>query len=329
VTVVRRQFLSLAAGAAVLPAVSRIVGAQTYPVRPITIIVPLPPGGAADALARTLAEPMRTFLGQPIVIENVSGAGGTIGVGRVASAVPDGYTVGIGNSGSHVMNGAAYALRYDLLKDFEPVALLPSSPAWIVAKKALPANDLKELIAWLKANPGKATAGAVGAGSPGHLCGVDFQNKTDTRFQQVPYRGGAPMLQDLVGGQIDLYCGLATNDLAMVQSGQIKAYAVMAKARWFAAPDVPTADEAGVSGIYISYWHGLWVPKGTPKNVITELNAAVVSAMADSTVRQRIADQGMEIPPRDQQTPEALGAFQKAEIEKWWPIIKAAGIKGE
>jgi tripartite-type tricarboxylate transporter receptor subunit TctC len=293
------------------------------------MIVPLAAGGAADALARILAEPMRTSLGQPVVIENVSGAGGTVGVGRVAKSPPDGYTVGFGNSASYVMNGATYRLQYDLVKDFEPVALLPSSPAWIVARKGMPANDLKELIVWLKANPDKATAGLVSVGSPGHLCGVDFQNKTGTRFQQVPYRGGAPMLQDLVAGQIDLYCSIATNDLAMLQSGQIKAYAVMAKNRWFAAPNVPTADEAGVPGIYISYWHGFWVPKGTPKTVISRLNLAAVNAMADPTVRQRIADQGMEIPPREQQTPEALGALQKAEIEKWWPIIKAANIKGE
>jgi tripartite-type tricarboxylate transporter receptor subunit TctC len=320
-------FASVTISVAII-SISRI-RAEVYPSRPITMIVPVAAGGAADALARILAEPMRILLGQPVVVENVSGAGGTVGVGRVARSPPDGYTLGFGNSASYVMNGATYQLPYDLVKDFEPVALLPSSPTWIVARKAMPANNLKELVVWLKANPDKASAGMVSVGSPGHLCGVDFQNKTGTSFQQVPYRGGAPMLQDLVAGQIDLYCSIATNDLAMLQSGQIKAYAVMARNRWFAAPNVPTADEAGVPGIYISYWHGFWVPKGTPKNVIARLNSAAVNAMADPTVRRRIADQGMEIPPREQQTPEALGAFQKAEIEKWWPIIKSAGIKGK
>jgi len=303
--------------------------AQVYPSRPITMIMPLPPGGAVDALARVLAEHMRTSLGQPLVIENVSGAGGTLAVARVARAAPDGYTLGIGNWSSYVASGAVYPLQYDLLKDLEPVALLPSVPYWIVAKKSLPPKDLKELIAWLKANPDKASAGTTGASSASHLCGIHFQNSTGTRFQLVPYRGGAPALQDLVGGQIDLMCDLAANDLSMVRSGQIKAYAVMAKTRWFAAPEVPTADEAGVPGIYVSTWHGFWVAKGTPKDVIGKLNAAAVNAMTDPAVRQRIAAQGMEIPPSEQQTPEALGAFHKAEIEKWWPIIKAANIKAE
>jgi len=303
--------------------------AQVYPSRPITMIMPLPPGGAVDALARVLAEHMRTSLGQPLVIENVSGAGGTLAVARVARAAPDGYTLGIGNWSSYVASGAVYPLQYDLLKDLEPVALLPSVPYWIVAKKSLSPKDLKELIAWLKANPDKASAGTTGASSASHLCGIHFQNSTGTRFQLVPYRGGAPALQDLVGGQIDLMCDLAANDLSMVRSGQIKAYAVMAKTRWFAAPEVPTADEAGVPGIYVSTWHGFWVAKGTPKDVIGKLNAAAVNAMTDPAVRQRIAAQGMEIPPSEQQTPEALGAFHKAEIEKWWPIIKAANIKAE
>jgi tripartite-type tricarboxylate transporter receptor subunit TctC len=330
---VRRQplllsvFLALALAAhlqTVAPAT-----AQVYPSRPITMIMPLPPGGAVDALARVLAEHMRASLGQPLVIENVSGAGGTLAVARVARAAPDGYTLGIGNWSSYVASGAVYPLQYDLLKDLEPVALLPSVPYWIVAKKSPPPKDLKELIAWLKANPDKASAGTTGASSASHLCGIHFQNSTGTRFQLVPYRGGAPALQDLVGGQIDLMCDLAANDLAMVRSGQIKAYAVMAKTRWFAAPDIPTADEAGVPGIYVSTWHGFWVAKGTPRDVVGKLNAAAMSAMADPAVRQRIADQGMEIPPPEQQTPEALGAFHKAEIEKWWPIIKAANIKAE
>jgi tripartite-type tricarboxylate transporter receptor subunit TctC len=323
----RRKFLHLATGAAVLPAVSRIARAQVYPSRPITAIVPLAAGGAVDTLARILAEHMRTSLGQPIVIDNVSGAGGTVGVGRVARAAPDGYTLGIGQSAQYVANGAIYPLQYDLLKDFEPVALLPNVPYWIIAKKDMPANDLKELIAWLKTNPNKGSAGHAGIGGAAHLCGIYLQNSTGTRFQFVPYRGGAPMLQDLAGGQIDFICDLAANSLSMVRSGQIKAYSVMAKTRWFPAPGIPTTDEAGVPGIYVSTWLGLWVPKGTPKEAIAKLNAAAVAAMADPTVRQRITDQGWEIPAREQQTPEALGAFQKAEIEKWWPIIKAAGIK--
>lgn len=303
--------------------------AQSYPSRPITIIVPLPPGGAVDALARVLAEHMRGTLGQPFVIENVSGAGGTIAITRVARSAPDGYTIGIGNWSSYVVTGAVYPVQYDLLKDFEPVALLPNVPYWIVGRKAFPANDLKELIAWLKANPDKATAGTTGASGGSNLCGIYLQNTIGTRLQLVPYRGGAPALQDLVGGQIDLMCDLAANSLGQVRAGNIKTFAVMDKTRWFAAPEVPTADEAGLPGIHVSTWHGFWVSKNTPKDIIAKLNAAVVAAMADTAVQKRIADQGLAIPPPEQQTPEALGAFHKAEIEKWWPIVKAAGIKPE
>ncbi len=302
--------------------------AQVYPSRPITMIVSLPPGGAVDTLGRILAEHMRTSLGQPVVIENVSGAGGTVGVGRVARAAPDGYTLSIGNWASHIGASLVYPVRYELVKDFEPVGLLTNVPHWIVARKTLPAKDLSELIAWLKANPDR-TAGTVGSASGSHLCGIYLENTTGVRFQFVPYRGGAPALQDLVGGQIDLMCDLAANSLAMVRGGQIKAYAVMAKTRFFAAPDIPTADEAGAPGIYVSNWHALWAPKGTPGEVITHLNAAVVNALADPAVRQRIADLGMEIVPREEQTPEGLGAFEKAEVEKWLPIIQAAGIKPE
>jgi tripartite-type tricarboxylate transporter receptor subunit TctC len=301
--------------------------AQTYPARPLTIIVPLPAGGAVDVLARLLGDHMKGTLGQSILVENIPGAGR--GSDRVARATPDGYTIGIGNWSSYVAAGAVYPLQHDLLKDFEPVALLPSVPYWIVAKKSLPANTFKEFIAWLKANPDKASAGTTGASGGSHLCGIDLQNTTGTKFQFVPYRGGAPALQDLVGGQIDFMCDLAANSLAMVRADKIKAFAVTAKSRWFAAPEIPTGDEAGVPGVYFTTWHGFWAPKGTPKDVITKLNAATMAAMADAAVRQRIADQGMDIPSRDQQTPEALGDFHKAEIEKWWPIIKAAGIKGE
>jgi tripartite-type tricarboxylate transporter receptor subunit TctC len=325
----RRAFLHLAANIAALPLLSSVAAAQAYPARPITMIVPLPAGGAVDSLARILAEAMRKSLGQVIVIENVSGASGSIGVGRVARAAPDGYTLGIGTFAQYVNNGAIYSLPYDLVKDFEPVALLPNVPFWIIGKKALPADDLKALIAWLKTNPAKASAGTIGAGGDGHLCSLTFQARTGTRFQLVPYRGGAPLIQDLAGGQIDFTCDLATNALGQLRSGNIKAYAVMAKSRWFAAPDVPTADEAGMDGLYVSAWHGLWVPKGTPAEIIAKINAAAVDAMADTAAQARIADLGMEIPPREQQTAAALGALQRAEIDRRWPIIKAAGIKGE
>jgi tripartite-type tricarboxylate transporter receptor subunit TctC len=301
--------------------------AQTYPTRPITIIDPLPAGGAVDALARILAEHMRSVLGQPVLVDNVAGGGGTIGVGRVARAAPDGYTLGLGTNGQFVNNGAVYTLSYDLVKDFEPVALLPNVPYWFVVKKSLPANNLQELIAWLKANGDKATAGTVGVGTGSHLCGVFFQNKTGTRFQFVPYKGGAPALQDLVSGQIDMICDLAANSLPQVKAGNVKAFAVTAKERWFASPDTPTADEAGVPGIYVSVWHGVWAPRGTPKDIIAKLNGAINSAFADPTVGKRIFDLGMTLPPMEQRTPEALGAHQKAEMEKWWPIIKAAAIK--
>ena len=323
----RRRFLYLAAGATALASLS--VLAQSYPARPITIIVPLPAGGAVDSLARILAEPMRRSLGQTIVIENVSGASGSIGVGRVARASPDGYTLGIGTGAQYVNNGAIYSLPYDLVKDFAPVALLPKVPFWIIGRKNLPAGNLGELIAWLKANPGRASAGTIGSGGDGHLCGIVFRARTGTAFQFVPYRGGAPLIQDLVGGQIDFSCDLASNALSQVRSHNLVPYAVMADARWFAAPDVPAADEVGLQGLYVSAWHGLWAPRDTPEEVIAKINAAAASALADPAARARIVDLGMEIPPREQQTSAALGALQKAEIEKRWPIIRAAGIKGE
>ena len=303
--------------------------AQDYPSRPITMIVPFPAGGPTDTLGRILSERMRVSLGETIVIENVTGAGSTIGVTRAAQAAPDGYTLSLGNWTSFVGSGALYRTSYDLLKDFEPVSLLTFAPMLIVGKNSLPANDAKELIAWLRANPDKASAATVGAGSAAHVCGLYFQDKTQTRFQFVPYRGGAPAMQDLVGGQIDLMCAEASQTLTYVRGGKMKAFAVMAHTRWPALPGVPTTDEIGTPGMYISFWHGLWVPKGTPKEIIAKLNGAVVDTLADPGVRQRLADLGQVIATREQQTPSALAAYHKAEIEKWWPIIKAANIKVE
>jgi tripartite-type tricarboxylate transporter receptor subunit TctC len=301
--------------------------AQAYPSRPVTIIVPFPAGGPTDTLARILADHLSSSLAQSVIIENVSGAAGSIGVGRVARAAPDGYTLGIGHWSTHVVNGATMSLPYDVLTDFAPVSLLADTPIWMVARTTLPPKDLSELVGWLKQSPGKATAGTVGVGGASDVTGTYFQSVTGTKFQFVPYRGSAPLNQDLVAGHIDLNLGMAAASYTLVRSGQIKAYAMMAKTRWWAAPDIPTMEEAGVPGLYGSFWHAMWVPKGTPGQVIAKLNAAVRSALADPVVRQRFVDQGQEISPPERQTPQALGAHHKAEIEKWWPIIKAAGIK--
>jgi tripartite-type tricarboxylate transporter receptor subunit TctC len=303
-------------------------GAETYPSRTVTLIVPYTAGGPTDTLARILAEHMRGSLGQPVIVENVAGAGSTIGVSRVAHAAPDGYTICIGTWTSHVGAPAIYPVHYDILADFKPVAMLPLAPTMIIGKATLPADDLKGLIAWLQANPGKALAGTVGAGSPSQVVGIFFQQRTGTRFQFVPYKGGSAAMQDLVAGQIDLRMGAeASQTLPFLHSGAIKAFAILGRNRWFAAPDIPTVDEAGVPGLYLTFWNGMWVPRGTPKDVIARLNAAVVRALADPAMRQRFAALGMELPPPDEQTPEALRAFHKAEIERWWPIIKSAGIK--
>jgi tripartite-type tricarboxylate transporter receptor subunit TctC len=303
--------------------------AQTYPSRPITMVVPFPAGGANDVVGRIIAERMRVSLGRPVIIENVSGANGSIGVGRVARAAPDGYTLSIGGVPTHVYNGALYALSYDVLNDFEPISLVTTQPYLIVAKKAMPASDLKGFIAWLSANPDKASAATQGLGGASHIGGVSFQSATGTRFAFVPYRGGAPAIQDLVAGHIDLMIASSGDCLEQVRAGGIKAYAVAAKSRLAAAPDIPTVDEAGLPGFYFSGWMGLWVPARAPKDIIAKLNAAAVDALASPTVRARLAGIGQEIFPPEQQTPQALAAFQKAEIEKWWPIIKAAGIKAE
>jgi len=325
----RRQFLGLAAGAAALPAVSRIARAQTYPSRPITIVVPYAAGGPTDVIARVLGNRMRQALGQPVLLENVVGAGGSIGLRRVARASSDGYTVGIGNWGTHVALGVTYQLDYDLLKDFEPVAQIPGNPMLIVTGKAVPANNLKELIAWLKTNQEKVSVGTSGVGGGSHVAGVFFQNAIRARFQYVPYRGAGPATNDLVAGQIDLMIGAPADVLPHLRAGTMKAYAVMTRSRLAAAPHIPTVDEAGLPGLYLTIWYGLWVPKGTPKIVIDRLNGAAVDAMADPAVRARLADLGLQFLPREEQTPEALGALQRAEIEKWWPIIKEAGIKAQ
>jgi tripartite-type tricarboxylate transporter receptor subunit TctC len=304
-------------------------GAQSYPSRPIAMVVPFAAGAPVDTVGRIFAERMRVSLGQPIILENVSGAAGSIGVARAVRAAPDGYTVSLGNISSHVLNGAIYPLQFDALKDLEPVALLASNPQLIISKNALPATDLKGLIAWLKANPDKASAGTGGIGGVAHVGGVFFQNETGTRFHFVPYRGTNLAQHDLMSGQIDLLFDQAVSALANVKAGNMRAYAVTAKTRLISAPDIPTVDEAGLPGFYMSVWNALWVPKGTPMEIITKLNSAAMDAMADPVVRKRLEDMGLDIPARNQQTPEALGAFHRAEVEKWWPIIKAANIKVE
>jgi tripartite-type tricarboxylate transporter receptor subunit TctC len=301
--------------------------AQNYPTRPITIVVPYPPGGPTDVVARILADRMRVSLGQQVIVENVAGGSGSIGVGRVARAAADGYTLSLGNSGSHVLNAALYTLPYDLLTDFEPIALLTTNPQIIITRTGVPAKDLTELIGWLKANPDKATVGSAGAVAA--VSAAYFQSRTATRFLVVPYRGAAPALQDLMGGQIDMMFDQAANALAQVRGATVKAFAVTAKARLPNAPDIPTVDEAGLPGFYAALWQGLWAPKGTPKETIARLNAAVADALADPKVDARLRDIGQEPFGPEQRSSDALAVFQKAEADKWWPIIRAANLKGE
>ena len=306
-----------------------IVAAQPYPARNLTMIVPFPAGGATDTLARYLAEQMRGILGQSIIIENVAGAAGSIGVGRAVRAPADGYTLSIGTSTTHMLTGGLYALPFDLLKDLEPVILIGSEPLLIVGRNSLPANDLRGLVAYLKANPDRASVGIAGVGATGHLTGISFQKETATKFQFVPYRGNAPAMQDLLAGQIDFMIEPASNFRSLVATGSIKPFAVTGKARLPSSPDIPTADEAGLNGFVASLWYGLWVPKGTPKDIIEKLNATLRQLLADPSVERRFADLGIQISPRDQQAPETLRAFQKAEMERWWPIIKASNLKAE
>jgi tripartite-type tricarboxylate transporter receptor subunit TctC len=326
----RRRLLQLAAGAIAFPAVTRFASAEVYPGRPITMIVPFPAGGPTDVIARVIAEHMRSSFGQAVIVENTSGAAnGSIGIGRLVRAAPDGYTLGIGHWSSNVVNGAIYALPYDLLRDLDPVALIASNPLLLVGKSNLAAKSLPELLDWLKANPDKALLGTAGVGSPPHVAGAFFETLTQTKLRFVHYRGGAPAMQDLLGGQIDLLIPQPPIALPLVREGKIKAYAVTAKSRLSIAPDIPTAEEAGAPGFSLSVWHGLWVPKHTPKPMVAALNTAVVAALADTTVNKTLADIGQDIPVREQQTPDALATFQKAEVERWWPIIKAANIKVE
>jgi tripartite-type tricarboxylate transporter receptor subunit TctC len=325
----RRQFLHLAAGAAAAPAVSRVASAQAYPSRPITIIVGAAAGGPTDTIGRVITERMRNVLGQTIVIENNGAAAGSIAHGRAARAAPDGYTLSLGHWGTHVVNGAVYSLQYDVLKDFEPVALISSSTYFMVGKRDLPIDDLKALVAWLKASPDKVTQGTSGAGSPGHIGGILLQSILGVRWTFVPYRGANPVMQALLAGDYDWTFTTPDQGLPQIRAGRVKAYAITAKQRMPQAPDVPTTDEAGLPGFYLSYWHGLWAPKGTPKEIVGKLNVSVVAALAEPAVRARLTELGQEVFPPAQQTPESLGTLQKAEVEKWWPIIKDAGIKPE
>lgn len=301
--------------------------AENYPAHPITVIVPFSAGGPSDAMMRILAERMKNTLGETLLIENVTGAGGSIGVGRTVRSAPDGYTIGFGHLGTNVANGAIYKLGYDLVADLEPVVLLPSNPMIIVSKNAVPAKSLKELLAWLKSRPTPPTAGTAGAGSGSHIAGLYFESVSGIKLQYVPYRGTAPALNDLVAGQIDLIVDQTSNSISQVRAGTIRAYAVTAAKRVDSAPDIPTTDEAGLSGFHMTLWSGLWVPKGTPKEIVAKLNAAAVEALNDPAVKKQLENLGLQMPPQDQLSPQALGDWQKAEIAKWWPMIKAANVK--
>jgi len=324
-----RRWLGLLTAAFVGWGWSNACAAQDYPVRPISMIVPFPAGGATDTVARFLGEKIRAILGQPVIIENVGGAAGTLGVGRAVRSAADGYTLSIGTSTTHMLTGGLYALPFDLLKDLEPVIEIGSEPLLIAGKKSLPADDLKGLIAWLKANPDKASVGIAGVGAAGHLTGISFQKETGTKFQFVPYRGNAPAMQDLLAEQIDFMIEPSSNFKALLGAGSVKPFAITGRTRLPSSPNIPTADEAGLPGFFASLWYGLWVPKGTPKEIIAKLNATMSQILADPQVKQRFDELGIQITPINQQSPEALRDFQKAEVERWWPIIKASNIKAE
>ena len=312
---------------AALAAIGVASAQDIYPSRPITLVVPYPPGGVTDTLARLVADRMKNTLGQSVIVENVAGAGGSIGIGRIARATPDGYTIAIGSSETHVLNAVALDLPYDVVADFETVVQLPAYPFLIVSANAVPATTLKELIAWIKANPAKVTQGTVGYGTVQQMCGVLMQKAIGVTWQLVPYRGGTPAMQDLLSGQFNLMCTASGSFLPLVRAKQIRAYAITTKARAESAPEIPTVDEAGLPGLHLLTWNALWAPKGTPRPVIDKLNAAAVRAMTDPAFKKRMVELALEMPPSDQLTPEALAALQKAEIEKWWPLMKAAGIK--
>jgi len=300
--------------------------AQTYPSRPITMIVPFPPGGSTDTAARIIGDRMRPVLGQTVVIENVGGAGGSIAVGRLARAAPDGYTIDIGQWDTHV-GSIIYPLKYDLQKDFEPIGLMSVNPQLMIARKGFPADDLKGLVAHMKANPGMATF--VDQNAAAKVTGILMQQSTGTTIQFIPYRGAGPAMQAMLGGQVDLMVVQAAVTLPQARAGTVKILANLSPSRSPVVPGVPTSDESGIPGLYASGWFGLFAPKGAPKETIAKLNAAMVQALAEPAVRARFSDLGLDIASREQQTPEGLAAFHKAEIEKWWPVIKAAGIKAE
>ncbi|SHH98268.1 Bug family tripartite tricarboxylate transporter substrate binding protein [Bradyrhizobium erythrophlei] len=306
-----------------------IAAAEVYPTHPVTMIVPFPAGGATDTLARFLAEQMRAILGQPVIIENIGGAAGSIGVGRAVRSPADGYTLSIGTSTTHMLTGGLYALQFDLLKDLEPVIQIGSEPLLIVGKKSLPANDLKGLIGYLKANPDKASVGIAGVGATGHLTGISFQKETGTKFQFVPYRGNGPAMQDLLAGNIDFMIEPSSNFKSLVAAGSVKPFAITGRTRLPSSPDIPTADEAGLPGFFASLWYGLWVPRDTPKEIVAKLNAVMMQVLADSPVQKRFEELGIQVTPAAQQSPEALRAFQKAEADRWWPIIRASNLKAE
>jgi tripartite-type tricarboxylate transporter receptor subunit TctC len=324
-----RHLLTATVAAVITLASIGMVEAQGYPTRPITMIVPFPAGGATDTLARFLGERMHGILGQSVIIENIAGAAGSIGVGRAVRSPADGYTLSIGTSTTHMLTGGLYALPFDLLKDLEPVIQLGSEPLLIVGKKNLPADDLKGLIAYLRANPDKASVGIAGVGATGHLSGIAFQKETETRFQFVPYRGNAPAMQDLLAGQIDFMIEPSSNFKSLLAAGSVKPFAITGKTRLASSPDIPTADEAGLAGFFASLWYGLWVPKDTPKEIVARLNATMVQVLADPMVQKRLGDLGIEGSSPDQQSPEALRSLQKAEAERWWPIIRASNLRGE
>ena len=326
-TLARRTFLQLTAAAAASPA--EFAFALDYPTRPITIVVPFAAGGATDVMARVLADRLGRLFGQSVIVENVAGAAGGIGVGRVVRATPDGYTLSVGTLTTHVLIGGLYDLQFDVINDLAPIAQLGFEPLLICIKNGLPAKNLQELIAWLRANPGKASAGIPGAGSTGNLAGLAFQKATGTSFQFVPYRGDGPAVQDLMAGQIDLMIEPVSNFTAQVLAGTVRAIAIPAKTRSASLPDVPTTDEAGLPGYYASIWFGFWAPKETPRAIVAKLNAATMEALADNDMRSRMNKLGQQVAPREEQTPEALGALQRAEAEKWWPIMKAANLKGD